>query len=232
MPELDGATIEKVAAAFFRGQVQLNDEAEKYSLDELVRGFEGTRRGMLRLLNGLSEAQINYNPDPNTYSLSEVVSHLVAAQGNTYNAFLDIASSTLPHVDPVPRDAGGGAEKGLTGAILQERLQKATTDWISVARQTYTPDTNIGVEVGNFNGGGKVSHRGAMLFQIAHDLDHFKQAQGLRRSPLFPAKETVGTEPEATLKSTEPEAVTPAVTLPSAPQLSGESVPSVTGDES
>ncbi|MCC7448717.1 MAG: DinB family protein [Anaerolineae bacterium] len=185
MPELDTSTLDKLMTAFFRERRQsISELAEPYTIDELLRAFENLRRGMQRLLNGLTEEQINFNPDPNTYSLSEIVSHLVAAQGNTYNAFLDIVSSTRPHVDPVPRNPGGGAEKGLTGAILQARLQKATDELVRVVREMYDPKADKRIAFPPF---GEMTSKGWMFFQLAHDLDHLKQAQVLRRSQGFPS---------------------------------------------
>src|SRR5689334_5147931 len=141
MPELNTATLDKMVTEFFMNgrQPSLSIVASPFSADDLIHAFENLRRSMTRLLNGLDEIQINFSPDASTYCLSEIVSHLSAAQGLTYNAFLDIASSTLPHVDPVPRAPGGGAEKGLNGKILQERLQKATTDLIRTMREAYNP---------------------------------------------------------------------------------------------
>lgn len=184
MPALDVATVERLATQFFHGkQDSLSNLATPYSIDELIRAFENLRQGMWRILNRLSEEQITFSPDPNTYSLSEVVSHLIAAQGNTYNAFLDLGDSTLPHVDPVPRNPGGGAEKGLNAAILQQRLKKGSDDLVTLLRQVYKGDDAKMVKHFLF---GDLTYKGWMLFQVAHDLDHLKQAQVLRRSPNFP----------------------------------------------
>jgi DinB superfamily len=189
MPELNTATLDKMVTEFFLNgrQPSLSIMARPFSADDLMHAFENLRRGMTRLLSGLDEAQINFSPDASTYSLSEIVSHLSAAQGLTYNAFLDIASSTLPHVDPVPRTPGGGAEKGLNGQILQTRLQKASEDLIRALRDAYSP-TTVEKEVQHplF---GSLTLRGWMLFQLAHDLDHLKQAQTVRRAPSFPKKQ-------------------------------------------
>ena len=185
MPELNAATIDQFAARVFRGEAQIEQIIESYSMDELLRAFEGSRRGMLRLLNGLNEAQINFTPDPNTYSLSEVVSHIVASQGNVYNAFIDLSLAERPHIDPVPRNPGGGAQKGLSAEVLQAEFQKATNDLVELARATYDPTIKTQIEYNQF---GKLSYKGFMFFQLVHDLDHIKQAQTLRRSPLFPAK--------------------------------------------
>ncbi len=187
MPELNTATLDKMVTEFFLNgrQPSLSIIAKPFSADDLIHAFENLRRSMLRLLGGLNEAQINYSPDANTYSLSEIVSHLSAAQGLTYNAFLDIASSTLPHVDPVPRAPGGGAEKGLNGQILQQRLQKASDDLIRALRDAYNPTVEKEVPHPFL---GTLTLRGWMLFQLSHDLDHLKQAQTVRRSPSFPRK--------------------------------------------
>ncbi len=185
MPELDTTLLEQIAYAIFRDGKPISDLADGYTIDELVRAYQNIRRGMSRLLNGLTTEQINFNPDPGTYSLSEVVSHLIAAQGNTYNSFIDIASSTRPHIDPVPRSPGGGAEKGLTAPILQGRLQKAADDLLLIIQETYRPESDKRVFVPQI---GEVTQKGVLLFDLVHSLDHLKQAQALRRSPLFPAR--------------------------------------------
>lgn len=185
MPELDVAALGQAAIAIFRGGQSPTHVAAAYTMDELVNAFIGLRRAMIRLLNGLSGEQINFNPDEETYSLSEVVTHMIAAQGNTYNSFLESVSSPKPHIDPVPRSPGGGAEKGLSAETVQQRLQQATDALIQIVHETYDPNNTHQVQMGNF---GLMSQKGFMLFQLMHDLDHFKQSQALRRSPSFPGR--------------------------------------------
>ncbi len=186
MPELDTAAIDQIARKVFREGGNFADEAEPYTIDEMLRIFGNLRSRMTSLLDGLTLDQINYNPDPLSYSLSEVVTHLTAAQGAAYNGFIDLSASTLPHIDPVPRGAGAGAEKGTTAEVLRERLQKATDDLIAVVHKTYDPANVQRIEAPRL---GIISYKGLMLFQLAHDLDHVKQAQTVRRSPGFPKKE-------------------------------------------
>lgn len=189
MPDLDSLTLERLAMAFFTGDHKaVADMSSPYSVDDLVRAFTNLRQRMSRLIEGLTEDQINFSPDDNTYSLSEVISHLIASQGNTYNALLDIADSKLPHIDPVPRQPGGGAEKGLTAVILQGRLQTATDVLAQVMRDNYQPHA---VKKVSFLSFGELTSKGWILFQLAHDLDHLKQAQVLRRSTGFPSKRGV-----------------------------------------
>src|SRR5579859_4969445 len=142
MPELDAVIIDQIASRAFRGETNFADEAEPYTIDEVLRAFTNLRNRMMTLLDGLTLEQVNYNPDPLSYSLSEVVTHLSAAQGQTYNGLIDLSASKLPHVDPVPRGAGAGAEKGRTSEMLREQLQKATDSLIEIVRQTYSPSRN------------------------------------------------------------------------------------------
>jgi hypothetical protein len=186
MPELDAATIEQMSIAYFRDRKStLAELAAPYTVEDLLRSLQNLRQGMTRLLNGLQEHQVAFSPDPNTYSLSEVITHLIAAQGNTYNGLIDISASTIPHIDPVPRGEGAGAEKGVSATTLQLRLKEATQKYVDVVKVTAKDTDETVTEVPFF---GKVTAKGWLLFQIAHDLDHLKQAQVLRRSADFPRK--------------------------------------------
>src|SRR5947208_17079814 len=116
---LDTPRLEQMTVEFFRDRRRtLPELAEPYTMDELIKSFINLRQSFTRLLSGLTMEQVVFSPDLNTYSLSEVVSHLIISQGNTYNGMLDLSASSLPHIDPVPRNPGGGAEKGLTAAIF------------------------------------------------------------------------------------------------------------------
>lgn len=186
LPRLDVATLEQFALTYFRDRAKpLVELAAPYSLDDLAEAFKGLRESMKRMLNGLTPEQVAYSPDPSTYSLSEVVSHLIAAQGNTYNGLIDLGESTRPHVDPVPRDPGGGAEKDLTAGELQARLTEATEQLLTVLYETALAAEQRVEDNAYF---GKISNKGLFLFQLMHDLDHFKQAQVMRRTPGFPRK--------------------------------------------
>ena len=88
-------------------------------------------------------------------------------------------------VKGVPRGEGAGAEKGVDANMLQSRLKEATDRYIDVVKVTAKDTDETIAEVPFF---GKVSAKGWLLFQIAHDLDHLKQAQVLRRSADFPRK--------------------------------------------
>jgi hypothetical protein len=187
MPGLDTNTLQQLITDFFNsgGKQSLNDAARPYEIEELIRAFQNLRTQMGKLVNGLNETQINYSPNTDTYSLSEVISHLISSQGNTYNGFIDAAHSDRPHIDPIPRGPGAGAEKGLTAKILQDRLGKATDDLVLVLRETFNPNDERLTQHPVF---GMLSHKGWMLFQLSHDLDHLQQAQTVRRMSGFPRR--------------------------------------------
>lgn len=191
MPELDTTTLETMIVTYFKDRSPaLLEQVNSYTIDELIRAFENLRKGMLRALKGLTEEQVTFSPDDATYSLSEVITHIIVGQNMTYNAFLDIASSTLPHVDPLPRGAGDGAVKGVGAEELQQRLQKATDELIGILRTTYKEEIHQTVQHPFM---GKLSYKGWVFFQLGHDLDHLKQIQVLRRSPFFPGKRATQT---------------------------------------
>ncbi len=184
MAEIDAAALELAANAIYGEGKNVVEVAAGFAMPDMMRAFMNQRQNMLKLLAGLSDEQMNYSPEAEAYSLSEIYTHIVAAQGNTYNAFIDISESTRPHIDPVPRDPGGGAEKGETGARLITELDKATRDLQQLIDETYDPVRDERrVKIAGF---GEMNQKAFLLLQLLHDLDHFRQARTIRRSRLFP----------------------------------------------
>jgi hypothetical protein len=200
MPEIDIATLERVAQQVFRENKPLPTVAEAFDMEDMLRALQNMRRNMLKMIAGMPPEQINFNPDAETYSLSEIFTHVVSAQGNVYNGFLDTGESNRPHIDPIPRGAGAGAEKGRTAEDVTKELQEATALLVAVVRETYSPAVTRTVTAPNGQTG--LTQKSIMLFQLMHDLDHFKQAQTLRRSPTFPKRQPVHAT-DAALKKTQ-----------------------------
>jgi len=184
LAEIDAAALELAANAVYREGKSVIEVANTFDMSDMMRAFINQRQKMLKLLAGLTEAQVNYNPDTESYSLSEIFTHVIAAQGNTYNAFIDISESTRPHIDPVPREAGGGAEKGETAARLVVELDQVTRDLQQLIDETYDPVRDEHhVKIAGF---GEMNQKAFLLLQLLHDDDHFRQARTTRRSRLFP----------------------------------------------
>jgi hypothetical protein len=196
MPKLDTITIESLLSSFFRFDLppselgmKMSDGVIDYSIAELADALESLRRAQLRMINGLTDAQVNYSPDPSSFSLSEIISHVVLAQNLTHNLLIDSAVIDLPHVDPLPRNAGDGSQRGISVAILISSLQTATEALLGVIRAV-APQTQS-TQLARHPLFGNMTTRGVLIFQIGHDLDHLKQAQLLRRTPGFPSKAVI-----------------------------------------
>lgn len=67
-------------------------------LEKQFTAFENLRKDLLKKLEGLSEEQQNYKSDPNTWSLNEVVEHLILSQSGT----LKYMQKKLPHAESAP----------------------------------------------------------------------------------------------------------------------------------
>jgi hypothetical protein len=193
MPKLDTMTLDAMLSAVYRAGRPateigglISDGATPYTVQDLADAFATLRRTMQRLIAGMSSAQLDWSPDANTFSLSEIFSHVAMAQNLTYNLLLDNAASDLPHIDPVPRSAGGGSERSVPLAELQARLTKAT-EMLTGLIQTVIVSAEGSTRLSRHPLFGNMTAKGALLFQLGHDLDHLKQAQLLRRMPGFPS---------------------------------------------
>jgi hypothetical protein len=192
MAKLDTTTVESIQTNLFRLNLppsqlgaKLSETADAYTLHDLVEGFESLRRSQLRLITSLSDEQVRFSHYDSDFSLSEIISHVCIAQNLTHNLLIDSTSSELPHLDPVPRGAGDGSERGLTSAELSRRLQHATDQLLTVLHLIEHLNSPRLARHPLF---GMMTTKGVMLYQIGHDLDHLKQAQTVRRMPGFPAK--------------------------------------------
>lgn len=191
MPKLDTATLESLLSSFFRFDLppsemgmKMSEGAVDYLITDLADALESLRRAQLRLITGLTDAQVNYSPDPSSFSLSEIISHVVLAQNLTHNLLIDSTIIDLPHIDPLPRGAGDGSQRGISASTLISSLQHATESLMSVIK-VIAPQPPRLARHPLF---GNMTTKGVLIFQIGHDLDHLKQAQLLRRTPGFPTK--------------------------------------------
>ena len=191
MPKLDTATIESMLNSFFRFDLppseigmKMSEGAADYSVPELADALDSLRRAQLRMITNLTDAQVNFSPDASSFSLSEIISHVALAQNLTYNLLIDSAIIDLPHVDPIPRGAGDGSQRGISVNTLISNLQTATETLLGVIRMI----TSQPPRLARHPLFGNMTTKGVLIFQIGHDLDHLKQAQMLRRTPGFPSK--------------------------------------------
>src|SRR5689334_18514093 len=101
MPALDAAVMDKTFVNFSLNNLHLNAVANEYSVEELIRAFTRQRTELSGLISELDDTQVNYNPNSESFSVSEIISHIVTAQNGTYNALLELSQIVLPFLDHV-----------------------------------------------------------------------------------------------------------------------------------
>ncbi len=187
MPELDDAVIDTIYQTFLRDRSQpATEKARIYSVEELLRAFHRQRNEIIAQIADLDDVQVNYNPDPVNFSISQVVSHVVTAQNGTYHALLELSQIVIPHLDHATPVPGDGARKDLSADECRKMIPEATEELAEAMRQAARSEQTHEVEYPLF---GKMNYKSWMLFQLWHDQDHLRQIKSVKESTGFPRKE-------------------------------------------
>lgn len=210
MPEIDfdffADVRQRIGGQGFQSvtRIPLMDVAAVYSIESLIRGFLVSRNGLTALLDGLDDTQVKYQPAPGEFSIGEVVSHMVAAQGGIYNALLDLSGIVMPFVAHAEGGPGGGARNTLGADALRANLREATDEIVDLMRQIARVEEPTIREYPVF---GKMSPKSWIMFQIYHDYDHVAQAKAVRDSVGFPVTAIVSDSQKVVdaIDSTQPE---------------------------
>jgi uncharacterized damage-inducible protein DinB len=96
----------------------LSDSERSFLLEQL----EQSKKAMLASINGLSEEQWKFKPDPTVWSVQECAEHIILAEGYIFGASQRILKT--PAV-PRPETSNADADRKVV-ARLQDRSQKAT----------------------------------------------------------------------------------------------------------
>jgi hypothetical protein len=192
MPEVDFDQLVSTAQAFQAGgQFSFVALAQPYSIEAIIRAFSQRREALTALIAPLDDVQVRFKPAPEEFSIGEVVSHMVAAQGGVYNALLDLSEIVMPFINHVPGGPGAGAQNRLNADEVRAALREATEEMIELMRQSARVENPPTRDYPNF---GKMSLKSWMLFQIFHDHDHVQQAEAVARLPAFPKRQLVATD--------------------------------------
>src|SRR5258707_4800528 len=173
------------------GKITWLAASDEFPLDELIDAFHRTRAMMIKTVADLTDEQASYQieGDP-TWSISEMVTHLIYSQNFYYNQLLDITTTELPHIVEAAKGFGEGARIGRPAAELRNHLDKATVlidDVIEKTRQNNDPK-KINDTGTNFFG--KVNYQTWILLLLGHETDHVRQGIIMRRAAraAFPAE--------------------------------------------
>jgi hypothetical protein len=194
-----GATLALVAANV---RAQETTQADK---DKALAYLESTKKGVLDATNGLSEAQWNFKPAPDKWSVAECVEHIAAAEDFIRGMAVDkvMKAPAAPDRDIAKIDAG-------IMAMIPDRSQKAQApDQLKPTNRFGSPEGSLEhfaesrTATENFLkdtpdlrahavdsplGGPKLDAYEWVLFVSAHSQRHTKQIEEVKADPNFPKK--------------------------------------------
>ncbi len=178
---IDTPILNQLLLEAFSGQTTWLEASTRYSLDEFIDTFRRTRELMIKTVSDLSDEQVAYHiPSDPTWSISEMVTHLIYSQGFYYNQLLDISTSQLPHVIEAARGFGEGSQMHVAAAVLRDNLDKATPlifDAIEKTRHNHDPEK---ITINEFFG--RCTYRTWILLMLGHEVDHVRQGIVIRRA--------------------------------------------------
>ncbi len=192
------------ALAFAAANVRAQERTQA-DKDKALAYLESTKKGVLDATKGLSEAQWNFKPAPDKWSVAECVEHIAAAEDFIRGMAVDrvMKAPAAPDRDIAKIDAG-------IMAMIPDRSQKAQApDELKPTNRFGSPEGSLKhfaesrTATENFLkdtpdlrahavdspiGGPKLDAYEWVLFVSAHSQRHTKQIEEVKADPNFPKK--------------------------------------------
>src|SRR5258705_3051561 len=193
------------AALAFATASAYSQEATQADKDKALAYLESTKKGVLDATKGLSEAQWNFKPASDKWSVAECVEHIAAAEDLIRGMDMDkvMKARAGPGRDTAKIDAG-------IMAMIPDRSHKAQApDELKRTNRFGSPEGSLKhfvesrTTTENFlkdtpdlrahavdspMGGPKVDAYEWVLFVAAHSQRHTKQIEEVKADPNFPKK--------------------------------------------
>ena len=155
-----------------RVRSNLLSQGETHTFAEIWVRFANARLELIDSVCEVDQEQADFRPNEDEWSISEVLSHLVASS-ETVSEIVDALSRgaipSLGRIDP-PRE-----ETALSIDELRERLTLDSLRWSALAeRLPPAPSTDLTAPHPFF---GELHARAWLLFQRIHDIDHAGQVE-------------------------------------------------------
>jgi hypothetical protein len=189
-----------LAGAAVSAQAQDVTPAEK---DKALAYLESTKKGVLEATKGLSEAQWNFKPAPDRWSVAECVEHIAAAE----DLIRGMAVDKVMKAPPAPGRDTAKIDAGIM-AMIPDRSQKAQApDELKPTNRFSSPEGSLkhfvesrtttenflkdtpdlrGHAVDSPLGGPKLDAYEWVLFVAAHSERHTKQILEVKANENFP----------------------------------------------
>ena len=171
------------ADEFQRVHSYLQAQGERYTFSELWSRLIRARVSVMDAVEGVSQEQAEFRPDPDEWSISEVLHHLLTSServAETVEALSRGESITPDRIDP-PRE-----ETTQTIGELTTKLREDSIAWSALTqRLPAAPPTEPTAPHTMF---GELHARAWYLFQRVHDLDHAGQIAKNKQSEGYPLR--------------------------------------------
>ncbi|MCE7991133.1 MAG: DinB family protein [Roseivirga sp.] len=99
---------------------QMTDEERKFA----VKHLSDTQMDMMKVIKDLSDEQLNYKPDAESWSIAECVKHITLSEQNIWAGF--VSAGLAQDADPSKRSEVAMSDEQLLG-IIESREQKVKT---------------------------------------------------------------------------------------------------------
>ncbi len=180
---IDTNTLNRLLFDAFSGKMTWLDASKCHPLDEFIETFYKTRELTEKTISDLTDAQVSFiiQGSP-TWSISEMVTHLIYSQNYYHNSILDMGTTQLPHILEAARGFGEGAQVGKPADELRTQLRLATgriTEAVEQTRKTFMPDKIVDTGPKFF---GRVDYPTWILLLLGHEVDHVRQGIIMRRA--------------------------------------------------
>ena len=160
----------------------LQSQGERFTFAELWGRLIRARISVMDAVVGVTQEQADFRPDPEEWSISEVLHHLVTSSGRVAELVeaLSRGESFIPdRIDP-PRE-----ETASTIDELSTKLRDDSIRWTALTeRLPASPPTQPTAPHTIF---GELHARAWYLFQRVHDLDHAGQIAKNKEAEGFPS---------------------------------------------
>ena len=172
------------------------------ALDAIARELDAVRAEVLREAEDLSQAQADWRPSPDDWSVGEILHHLTLAEINTGKLTSKLLKETGSAATPYPPDLAGFAplpawppgpreappvvrpEKGHPIAQLLHDMRAARERSRQSLERLATVDPRA--FTGRHFPLGEMDLGQWWMLQAFHDRDHLQQLRRIRRTPAFP----------------------------------------------
>ena len=169
------------ADEFERIHSYLQAQGQRYTFSELWSRLIRARVTAMDVVEGVTQEQAEFRPDPDEWSIAEVLHHLLTSSEKvaaTVEALSRGETINPGRIDP-PRE-----ETTQTIGELTEKLRADSIAWTALTQRL--PDTPPTEPTAPHSMFGELHARAWYLFQRVHDLDHAGQIAKNKQSYGYP----------------------------------------------